>query len=143
MSHSRTSPSPQPPSTQFSRTGFRARQYTASSCVSAAMKGLANTRSNFAALTALVYSRARSKGCSVGSRFRCTCITSSLRSRVTADSVRFITLTFIFRDYNVQILSPPIAASIHLMRHIRSSAVRELNETGGMEVILCRSKRIF
>mmetsp|Transcript_11501 Transcript_11501/g.32623 ORF Transcript_11501/g.32623 Transcript_11501/m.32623 type:complete len:213 (+) Transcript_11501:808-1446(+) len=82
MSHSLMSPLAQPEMMLFSLAGFLARLVTASSCVKELTKGLANTRSSLAALRALVYSFAFSKGCSEGSRFLWTFCTSCDRSRV-------------------------------------------------------------
>lgn len=72
MSHNLMSPSAEPERREFNLLGFRARQVTPSSWDMAAKNGFANTLSNLAAVSALVYSTALSKGCKEGSRFRWT-----------------------------------------------------------------------
>ena len=62
---------------------------TASRCPdSARANGFAKTLSSLVALSARVYSRARSKGCSAGSGFLKTLTTSVFRSRVKSSSFR-------------------------------------------------------
>ena len=88
-------PSAQPDTSELSLLGFLDRQVIPSSWVKDAKKGLANTLSSFAALRALVYSTAFSKGCRLGSRFLWTLRRSCDLSRVYSSSLRLIALTFI------------------------------------------------
>lgn len=57
-------------------------------------RGLANILSSLVAVSARVYSRALSKGCRAGSRFRKTLTTSPLHSLVKASSDRLSVLIF-------------------------------------------------
>lgn len=69
-----TMPSPLPLAKCSREFGSFAKEYTPSTCPGSKLprKGCANMRSTFVALRALVYSRARSNGCWLGSRFRVT-----------------------------------------------------------------------
>lgn len=96
-SQMRRPPSAVPTRRELSRRGLRPRQVTPSGWGRARMNGFAKTRSSFAAFSARVYSVAFSKGCSAGSRFRCTFCKSEVRSRVYASSERLMHLTFIRR----------------------------------------------
>ena len=71
------------------------------------MKGLAKRRLSLTALSARLYSRARSKGCSAGSTFLNTRGTSRLVDRSYSFDDRETTLTFIVAE----VRSPPHATS--------------------------------
>jgi len=77
-SHTLTTPSPLPLAKCSRELGSLANAYTPSTCPGSKSprKGCANMRSTLVALRALVYSRARSKGCRLGSRLRVTLTTS-------------------------------------------------------------------
>mmetsp|Transcript_30468 Transcript_30468/g.71199 ORF Transcript_30468/g.71199 Transcript_30468/m.71199 type:complete len:264 (-) Transcript_30468:2-793(-) len=94
-SHSFSSPSQLPLATSVSFVRERFMQHTPSRWpLSALTKGFAKTLSSLVALSARVYSRALSNGCTVGSGFLKTLATSPFLSRVKSSSTRFRTLTF-------------------------------------------------
>lgn len=76
-SHTFTIPSPLPEAKCSRLLGSWQRLYTPSTCpgVKSARNGFANMRSIFVAFRARVYSRARSNGCWLGSRFRVSLFT--------------------------------------------------------------------
>lgn len=116
-----TMPSPLPLAKCSRELGSLAKEYTPSTWPGSKSprKGCANMRSTFVALRALVYSRARSNGCRLGSRFLVTLATLEPGAWVDAvDRLRAL----IFMVVVVQLCRLPVANFAGLQDFLEAAA---------------------